>query len=750
MADAPVIKTIFTVDLTPYVDGLQTMMTMTETTGKQLQGLLSVQPKQPDFSGLQTQLTAITQRTQDYLKEQAELPPVLAADSEQTTKFGDSNEGAGKKVEGHMLKMRGLKRESRESFQAIAFLAISISSMAESAGGGDTKLSKMARTMGEGVSATFGLASMLVALEIASGGTAVVIGAVVAVAFALVKIFDDSEAKVNALKSAMEGFNSSLRGASLSSLEDYRKNLQALKETSDGHLKTLKEQLRIQEAAVGMQEKKISAIKEEIKQEEARNAVFTDSVAKVDAEISAKQVNFVEAQKFAQEALTAATINQFAQRRKAADQTWQEEQDKYKGHNDALYAAKVKHWAEMKRIDEEERNFNQQLADQDFEQQLAKIKEQGAKEHTQADEIDIVILMAQREHYKEQYDAILAITGELSNEQLLKKKELETKLTQLELDETEKRIALKKREEADIEDLANKDFEVTLARIRTRGIEAGKTDWQIALEEIAREKMKNDAELNLLDAQYEKEEITDAEYAKKKAALDLKTAQLEEAQAKEENKRDDADAKAKKERLDAEVQNRQAAFEDFSSNLQEAGKMSQAAFEASKAYEMAQTTISTYSSAQKAYEAFIGIPVFGPELAIAAAAAAVLAGLSRVDQIAKQSYTGYGLGGEVTEPTLALLGEMGEDEIVAPRRNFIQVWREDLLPLALKDISGASQQGSSGATSADIASVRKEIAALRKSFEQNKPVTIISSDTDWQRFQKGADKLARRRKMLLL
>jgi len=75
MPDAPEIKTIFTVDLSQYVDGLQTMLTMTETTGKQLQGLLTVQAKQPDFSGLQTQLDGINKRTADYLSEQAQLPP---------------------------------------------------------------------------------------------------------------------------------------------------------------------------------------------------------------------------------------------------------------------------------------------------------------------------------------------------------------------------------------------------------------------------------------------------------------------------------------------------------------------------------------------------------------------------------------------------------------------------------------------------------------------------------------------------
>jgi len=738
MPDAPEIKTIFTVDLTPYVDGLQTMLTMTSETGKQLQTLLSVQVKQPDFSGLQTQLTGITQRTQDYLKEQAELPPVLAAGTDGLNKFGGSNDSAGAKVESHTLKMRGLKRESHESFQAIAFLAISISSMAETAGGGETKLSKMAQTMGQGVSATFGLASMLVALGVASGGTAIVIGAIVAVGFALVKIFDDSEAKVNALKAAMDGFNSTLKGASLSSLEDYRKNLANLKETSDDQLKTLKLQLKAYEDSPAALQKQVDAMKEEIKQRTLANQMYADTITKTDAEIAAKQITFAEAQKAAQEMLTAATVNEFEKRRKTAEQTWTEEQDKYKGHNDALYAAKVKYWAEMKKIAGDERSFNQQLEEQDFNQQLAKIKEQGAKRYEASDQVDLAIIVTQRQHYQEEYNAILAITGQLSNAQILKKKELETKLTDIEVSETEKRIAIKKRVQTEIDDLANKDFELSLAKLRLYGMQAGKFSDQLDLQEIDRRKKANAAEIKLNEDRFGRGEIDAAAFFKKDSELQLKDTQLTIEQVKAKNKADND-----------EKQNRQAALDDFSSNLQEAGKMSEAAFAAAKAYEIATTTISTYSSAQKAYEAFIGIPVVGPELAIAAAAAAVLAGLSRVDQIAKQSFTGFAFGGEVTGPTLALLGEGGGSEIVAPSRDFITVWRQDLLPLALKDIQsgGASHRSSS---ISDLAAMKKEFADLKRTIVRNSPVTMISSDTDWNRFRNGQDKAARIRKMHLL
>lgn len=80
----------------------------------------------------------------------------------------------------------------------------------------------------------------------------------------------------------------------------------------------------------------------------------------------------------------------------------------------------------------------------------------------------------------------------------------------------------------------------------------------------------------------------------------------------------------------------------------------------------AQTLISTYSAAQKSYEALAGITVVGPALGAAAAAAAVAAGLARVAQIngvqfAEGGYTGH--GGKY-EPA----GIVHKGEYVVPQR----------------------------------------------------------------------------------
>jgi hypothetical protein len=61
---------------------------------------------------------------------------------------------------------------------------------------------------------------------------------------------------------------------------------------------------------------------------------------------------------------------------------------------------------------------------------------------------------------------------------------------------------------------------------------------------------------------------------------------------------------------------------------------------------IAQTLISTYESAVKSYNAMAGIPIVGPGLGVAAAAAAVLAGMAQVQNIRKMSIDGGGGGGE--------------------------------------------------------------------------------------------------------
>jgi tape measure domain-containing protein len=76
--------------------------------------------------------------------------------------------------------------------------------------------------------------------------------------------------------------------------------------------------------------------------------------------------------------------------------------------------------------------------------------------------------------------------------------------------------------------------------------------------------------------------------------------------------------------------------EAFSNMYELSGKESKKFFKWYKTMQIAQTLIDTYGAAQKAYYSMVGIPYVGPALGVAAAAAAVAAGLTRVALIRKQ------------------------------------------------------------------------------------------------------------------
>ncbi|NOU49519.1 hypothetical protein HG263_03015 [Pseudoalteromonas sp. JBTF-M23] len=93
------------------------------------------------------------------------------------------------------------------------------------------------------------------------------------------------------------------------------------------------------------------------------------------------------------------------------------------------------------------------------------------------------------------------------------------------------------------------------------------------------------------------------------------------------------------------------------------GKQSKAA----KAAAIAQTTIKTYESATNAYASLAGIPYVGPALGIAAAAAAVAAGMANVQAIKSTNYSGaYDHGGLIPAGKIGLVGEYGPELIAGP------------------------------------------------------------------------------------
>lgn len=88
--------------------------------------------------------------------------------------------------------------------------------------------------------------------------------------------------------------------------------------------------------------------------------------------------------------------------------------------------------------------------------------------------------------------------------------------------------------------------------------------------------------------------------------------------------------------------------------------------EVGKAAAIAQATIDTYKAANAAYSAMAGIPIIGPALGAAAAAAAIVAGLNNVAQISNIKLAEGGLVKAVTGGIPAVIGEGGSDEAVLP------------------------------------------------------------------------------------
>lgn len=105
-------------------------------------------------------------------------------------------------------------------------------------------------------------------------------------------------------------------------------------------------------------------------------------------------------------------------------------------------------------------------------------------------------------------------------------------------------------------------------------------------------------------------------------------------------------------------------FDVMVSNMEKMGQMNRAAFIAWKAMAVAQTIIDTYKGAQESYSALASIPYIGPALGIAAAIAAIGAGMARVNAIRSTEYQGRAAGGKVIGGQPYIVGENGPELIV--------------------------------------------------------------------------------------
>jgi len=146
--------------------------------------------------------------------------------------------------------------------------------------------------------------------------------------------------------------------------------------------------------------------------------------------------------------------------------------------------------------------------------------------------------------------------------------------------------------------------------------------------------------------------------AEEEARLEREEALAEEQRLKDEAAAKDAERRAKEleeERATAEAI-KQAKLDIAKSSLDALAALNEAftgeseaeqkrGFERSKKIQTAQALISTYESAVQAFKSLAGIPVVGPALGSAAAAAAVVAGLANVKKIQSQTFQGGSASG---------------------------------------------------------------------------------------------------------
>lgn len=138
-------------------------------------------------------------------------------------------------------------------------------------------------------------------------------------------------------------------------------------------------------------------------------------------------------------------------------------------------------------------------------------------------------------------------------------------------------------------------------------------------------------------------------------------------QAKEEEYKQETDMAFLKRELGlTEKKQTKSNLENITGILRQGSKEQMAV---QKAQGMAQAAIATYQAANSAYSALAGIPIVGPALGAAAAAAAIAYGLKNVAEISGIKLAEGGLVKAVSGGVNAIVGEGGSDEAVLPLDN---------------------------------------------------------------------------------
>jgi hypothetical protein len=541
MSNLSEVKTIFTVDLTAFVDGLKTMLSMTAATGAQLKPLLSVDAKIPNYSSLETQLKGLADRTKDYLKANqdsaAETGVAVTGEKDHEIVVNKATTAVDKKSNS----LRGVRRESHETLMAVGFLAVGISQLTAGLGDGTTKLEKMTKGFSEGASAGIGLAMLFQTIPGMTGPVAIGLGAVVAVGMTVAKMFDDSAEKAKQSATAMDMWTASLKGETKANLEELHARLTQKVIDSEKDAKTTTSQNIVMGALSGAMsllthnyqplvdaQKRASGSTEQL----TRDKML---LAEVDKILAGTEKSYAETSQYVQEKLNASIVDEFAKRRQAAMDERDKELENNVGNAAALKAIWTKYYSDLKQIEAGEAARSAQLQQTKNEIQIELIKRGMMTRQAAETQINIAVLSTQETQLqKELANLVDNYNKEIITDQQYaqKKAEIDLKITQNANAQIAARIADEKFQRQEIQRSSDLEFEQVKNRLQQRLILEGKTEEQINIAVLARQKMRIQAELGILN---QKKALNEDERKSKEkletdlTALDLKATQDKKA-----------------------------------------------------------------------------------------------------------------------------------------------------------------------------------------------------------------------------
>lgn len=217
---------------------------------------------------------------------------------------------------------------------------------------------------------------------------------------------------------------------------------------------------------------------------------------------------------------------------------------------------------------------------------------------------------------------------------------------------------------------ADQDFQDSLLTDQEREVLAVQRKYEALYKDAAKykldvTKLKEDevAELKRLDEKHDEQRLKELEADKVKivSTKDAVKSVISERQKELQAEKDASDKKIQiakqeadkiKELEEKKKKARTDALQTTASVLGDVAKLFGEQTKAGKAAAIAEATISTYLSAQKAYDSTIGVPFVGPALAPIAAGIAIAAGLKNIKAIASVKTPNGGGGGGGALPSV--------------------------------------------------------------------------------------------------